>query len=215
MKKSFVLYLDYKSHLDLIEDNDDYRKLVDGIFEYQLTGTIPNLSPRAEMAFSFIKANLDRDSKKYDQLCLKNKENAKIRWDKENADESDGMRPHAMDADTDIGIGIETETDILPPSAPKKIKRKSQVPEDFRPSDRVKIDLVNKYPSLNIDNEIQAFIDFHISKGTPFSDFDRALRTWCRNAIKFNPPKKTKASEEEDRSSAWVDEQLRISERNN
>lgn len=101
---------------------------------------------------------------------------------------------------------------LLPSSTPKKIKRKSVVAENYKPSESVKTDLVNKYPSLNIDNEIQAFIDFHISKGTLFLDFDRALRTWCRNAIKFNPPKKTKSMEEEDKSIAWVDEQMRISE---
>lgn len=68
-KKSFVLYVDYKRHLDLIEDAEEYRALFDAIFQYCATGYEPeNLSPIAMMAFSFIKTNIDRDCAKYDKV---------------------------------------------------------------------------------------------------------------------------------------------------
>lgn len=67
-KSSFVLYLDYKKHFDLIQDDTDFRRLIEAIFAYCEDGSEPsNLSPVAEMAFSFIRANLDRDNGKYNE----------------------------------------------------------------------------------------------------------------------------------------------------
>jgi hypothetical protein len=36
---------------------------------------------------------------------------------------------------------------------------------------------------------VEAFIDFHIAKGSVFKDLQRAFRTWCRNAARFSEPK--------------------------
>lgn len=74
-KKSFVLYVDYKQHLDLIEDAEEYRNLFDAIFHYCATGYEPeNLSPIAMMAFSFIKTNIDRDCAKWEETRKKRAE---------------------------------------------------------------------------------------------------------------------------------------------
>lgn len=68
-KKSFVLYADYKRHLDLIDDANEYRALFDSVFEYCLTGYEPeNLKGMAAMAFSFIKADIDRNCAKYESV---------------------------------------------------------------------------------------------------------------------------------------------------
>lgn len=74
-KKSFVLYVDYKQHLDLIEDAEEYRALFDAIFHYCATGYEPeNLKGVAMMAFSFIKANIDRDCAQWEETKKKRKE---------------------------------------------------------------------------------------------------------------------------------------------
>ena len=74
-KKSFVLYVDYKQHLDLIEDAEDYRALFDAIFQYCATGYEPeNLKGVAMMAFSFIKKNIDRDCEKWEHTRKKRAE---------------------------------------------------------------------------------------------------------------------------------------------
>lgn len=78
-KSSFVLYLDYKKHFDLIQDDTDFRRLIEAIFAYCETGTEPfDLSPVALMAFSFIRANLDRDSDKYEAVKEKRKEAGRL-----------------------------------------------------------------------------------------------------------------------------------------
>lgn len=61
-KSSFVLYLDYKKHFDLIQDDTDFRRLIEAIFAYCETGTEPSdLSPVALMAFSFIRAEINKE----------------------------------------------------------------------------------------------------------------------------------------------------------
>ena len=63
MKKSFVLYQDYKTHISLLsQEQKGY--LLDAIFEYN-EGNLIKLDPIVEMAFSFIKTQMDRDSDKY------------------------------------------------------------------------------------------------------------------------------------------------------
>lgn len=79
MKNSFVLYLDYKQHLDLIQDDGDFRRLIEAIFDYCETGQEPSdLSAVAKMAFSFIRANLDRDNEKYEAAKEKRREAGRL-----------------------------------------------------------------------------------------------------------------------------------------
>lgn len=68
-KNSFLLYFDYRQHLDLIQDDGDFRRLIEAIFDYCGTGQEPSgLSAVAQMAFSFIRSNLDRDNEKYEAI---------------------------------------------------------------------------------------------------------------------------------------------------
>lgn len=67
-KKSFVLYCDYKKHFSLLPPQD-CGHLIMAIFDYVETGEEPELYGMAKMAFSFIQAQLDRDSAKYEKTC--------------------------------------------------------------------------------------------------------------------------------------------------
>nr|DAD95773.1 MAG TPA: hypothetical protein [Siphoviridae sp. cthh925] len=73
-KKSFVMYLDYEEHFNLLSD-EELGMLVRTIMEYEKTRKIPQLEGMTKMAFSFIKAQLDRDREKYEKKCQKNREN--------------------------------------------------------------------------------------------------------------------------------------------
>ena len=73
-KKSFVIYLDYEEHFNLLSD-EELGMLVRTIMEYEKTRKIPQLEGMTKMAFSFIKAQLDRDREKYEKKCQKNREN--------------------------------------------------------------------------------------------------------------------------------------------
>ena len=76
-KKAFLVYLDWRRHLVRLEDDEKGRLLM-AIFDYEETGAIPeNLSPAAEMAFSFMQAELDRNRESYEARCRANRENGK------------------------------------------------------------------------------------------------------------------------------------------
>jgi len=95
------------------------------------------------------------------------------------------LTPQSVGTDTGGNLTITTE---LEPENDSKNKAKS-VPPDWQPTPELTADCTQKWPTLIIANEVEAFIDFHIAKGSAFKDLNRAFRTWCRNAAKFSEPR--------------------------
>lgn len=82
IKKSFVLYHDYWNWFRLLTD-DELGKLIRAIFNYEREQTVPyDLNEKTMIVFYMVKDTLDRDRAKYEAVCNRNKENAKIRWQK-------------------------------------------------------------------------------------------------------------------------------------
>ncbi len=75
-KKSFVMYADYEKHIARLSD-EDAGELFKAIFTYVNTGEEVLLSPAADMAFSFMKERIDRDSEKWAVTCQKRSEAGK------------------------------------------------------------------------------------------------------------------------------------------
>lgn len=65
-KKSFLLYLDYREHFELLDDEGKGRLLM-ALFEYAESGRILELSGMEKMAFSFIRKQMDKDSQKWEE----------------------------------------------------------------------------------------------------------------------------------------------------
>ena len=63
-------------------------------------------------------------------------------------------------------------------------KQKTTFPEDFKPSDAVS-QLATEKKWDPPQDQIEAFRDYHVSKGSRFLDWDAAFRTWLRNADQF------------------------------
>ena len=76
VKKSFLVYLDWRQHLELLREEERGR-LIMALFDYQETGKLPVFSGALQMAFSFIRAQIDRDSEAYERQCSTNQENGK------------------------------------------------------------------------------------------------------------------------------------------
>lgn len=121
MKKSFILYQDYKQHIDLLTD-EQAGKLLKAIFKFN-AGNVPELDPVVQMAFSFIKSNLERDNGKYASIIERNKNNGlkggrpKIPETQNNpknplgylGTQNNPEEPKKPDTDTDTDTGIENE----------------------------------------------------------------------------------------------------------
>lgn len=66
MKNSFVLYTDYLAQIELLT-MEQRGVLLTAIMKYQAGEELPDADPVTEMAFSFIKANLDKDNERYER----------------------------------------------------------------------------------------------------------------------------------------------------
>lgn len=141
-KASFLIYLDYQEQFELLTDEQAGR-LIKAIIKYEKQGEIIELDGTTKMAFSFIKAQLDRDREKYQAKCKKNKENgakggrprknqkdiSKTEWlnqkpkkpDKDK--EKDKDKENDNKEDTEEILDWEEQFDKFYSKYPKKVKK--------------------------------------------------------------------------------------------
>ena len=136
-KKSFLLYMDYAEHLDQLTDAE-CGQLLRAIFAHE-DPERPEptyLRGAAAMAYSFIKAQLDRDREEYEKKCETNRKNGLKGGRPPKPKESQETerffeKPKKPDTDTDTDNDTDTDTDndtetiktLSPPAAvdaPKK-----------------------------------------------------------------------------------------------
>ena len=75
-KKSFILYCDYKEHINLLTQSQK-GDLLDALFKH-VDGDEVVLEPVVAMAFSFVKSQLDRDNDKYEDVRKRRVEAGKL-----------------------------------------------------------------------------------------------------------------------------------------
>jgi hypothetical protein len=69
-KDYIILYNRYREQFALLKDDRDFRRLIDALLDYNSTGTLPKrLNPVVNMAFSFIRADIDRDNAESEPEC--------------------------------------------------------------------------------------------------------------------------------------------------
>ena len=151
-KKSFVLYMDYAEHLEQLTDAD-CGILFRAIFDHMDPDKPePTLAPGTAlaMAYSFIRAQLDRDRQAYEEKCEKNRKTAieaaeRRKQSQANASERQrtqtnaGNRQHNdndIDNDNDNDIDNDndndTDTNITPPAEPDGDNEKKEPLQDRR-----------------------------------------------------------------------------------
>lgn len=69
-KKGFLLYYDYRKHLALLND-EERGKLLMALLDCGENNTQPELEGAALMAYSFIRAQMDRDAEKFAETVKK------------------------------------------------------------------------------------------------------------------------------------------------
>ena len=149
-KKSFVRYMDYAEHLEQLTDAD-CGILFRAIFDHMDPDKPePTLAPgtAVAMAYSFIRAQLDRDRQAYEEKCEKNRKTAieaaeRRKQSQANASERQrtqtnaGNRQHNdtdndNDNDTDNDNDNDTDTNITPPAEPDGDNEKKEPLQDRR-----------------------------------------------------------------------------------
>lgn len=86
VKNSFVMYTDYAEQIELLT-LEQRGVLLTAVMHYATGNTLPDMDSATQIAFSFIRAQIDRDNKKYQEKIEKRKEAGK-----------QGGRPKANDS---------------------------------------------------------------------------------------------------------------------
>lgn len=118
MKDSYIMHCDYDSHFELLTDAE-LGRLIRDVNNYVKNGILPHYLKKERvlnMAFSFIKTNIDIETKKYLKKCEKNKENGQKGGRPKNPKKPNGFnenpnKPKKADTDTNTDTDTTTDTD--------------------------------------------------------------------------------------------------------
>ena len=176
MPKAYIsLYYSYREQLEILPDDERGRLLI-ALLDYAQNGTIPDLSGASRMAFAFIRAQIDRDSEKYEARCAKNRENIRKRWNPDDTDEYAGI-PSYTKRTKEKEREKEKESVIGRPSAAKRARAR------FKPPTVEEIAAYCRERGNDIDP--QRFFDYNAARDwmlgkTKMKDWRAAVRTWER-----------------------------------
>lgn len=127
MKNSFIFYYEYKQHLQLLNDKE-LGQLMRAIIGYEIDGVEPVIiSGKVQMAYSFMKSNLDRDRVKYDTKCTRNSENGKR-----------GGRPVKSETEEETAEPNETERLLQEPKKSERLISKPKKADNDNDNDKDK-----------------------------------------------------------------------------
>ena len=99
MSDSFIIYTSYLKIFEQLTDAQ-LGQLTRHMLSFAKTGEEPNIEdPIVKLSFAFIKDDLERNKRKYEEKCERLRANARKRWDKKQLD-------------TEAGEGIQKHTDV-------------------------------------------------------------------------------------------------------
>lgn len=185
---SFIIYVEQYSALQQLTDAQ-LGELFRGIFSYRM-GKEPGIKdPIVNMAFSFMKNQLDIDARKYEQRCKKNRDAIKSRWDKAKANSSEYK---GIQTNTSVSHQIpnenynyhenENENDNNNDNGNGKMAK--QTATRFRPPTIKDVQDFCDDEGLSIDT--QRFVNYYaaqgwkLSNGNNMKDWHAAARNWAR-----------------------------------
>ena len=105
-KNRIIVYRDWINNFEALED-DEAGRLIKHFFRY-INDLNPDTPDRLTgLLFEPIKQALKRDLRKYEAICLKNRDNINIRWNKEDTTEYDRIRTDTKHTDSDSDSDID------------------------------------------------------------------------------------------------------------
>lgn len=193
-KKSFLFYTNWGNTFDELS-NEDAGKLIKHICDYVRDKNPQTDNILIKAVFANIKSILKMDLDKWNAKSLKNSENAKKRWDKNNANAYDRIKRNANHADivNDNVIDIVNDTvnvNVKEKKTKKEDAAKSGPPDEYKNIIKIWFEFVEKRtgvkPKFNgVDGKSLKSIIEYISKnqneGQKTEDtFQYILNNWGR-----------------------------------
>lgn len=198
-KHSFVLHTDIGQHLALLDDTE-CGKLFRAVVAYADDGTLPAaMSPAGQMAFSFIKAQLDRDSQKWDEVREKRRmagrAGAAVTNGKRaaNAANADFAEQKAANPAVTVPVPVTVPVSV-PVNKESESADKPRRPRFVPPGEPEVLEYFRQQGSTA--GEASAFYDYYTAngwrqgkgQGKPIKDWQAAARGWIRRAGQYQTP---------------------------
>jgi hypothetical protein len=214
MKDSLVLYTAYYDKFRKLSD-EQFGQLIRYMLSYQKTGVVPEIKDFAmSIAFDVAKEDMDRNNKKYDEICERNRKNGMRGGRPKKPDGFDetqktqvvSEKPKKADNDTDNDTDNDNDTDIkervgtLPPGTDKGEVVYFKKSRKFTPPS---VEEVAEYcRDRNNSVDAETFVDFYASKGwkvgkESMKDWKACVRTWEKRDKAERPAKAYNAANED------------------
>lgn len=204
-KDTFILNIDLEEKTESLSDKE-LGQVVRKIFKYVKGETLPKLEKHLEIVFSFIKVDLDKNAKKYQDRCEKNKRAVQERWHKDDTNEYECIQADTNNTDNDNEYDYESSKEDK-----KEIKTKKKF---IKPS----LEEVNSY-CLERNNKVDAqrFIDYYEANGwkvgrNSMKDWKAAIRTWEKNEGSFSNKRVIKQEKSKEELPDWFNKDLKNEE---
>lgn len=218
MKNSFLIYYEYEEQLSILSD-EQLGILLRAIFKYEKYNEIPKLDGVLQLAFMFIKGNLDRDREKYDKRCetsaingklggrpsskkpnSKPNKNLKKPKKADNDNVNDNVNDNDIEIDNEKDIDITTsETKVSTVDTAKASKHKYGEYKHVLLKDEELQKLQKDFENWE---ELIKYLDEYIEmKGYKAKNHYLAIKKWVVDAVKRNK-KNNETKEIED----WLNE---------
>jgi hypothetical protein len=187
-KKSFVLYHDIRTPLELLTD-EQRGKLFLALLNYSEYGELPDFDGALLMAFAFIRTSLDRDAEAWAEKRAKRAEAgrsgglAKVA----NASNASSSKQNVANLAVPVSVSVPVPVNVNTPNTSVGRRTAASPPRAARftpPTvDEVKTYCVERGSSVDPEK----FVDFYSANGwkqgknKPIVDWKAAVRTWERS----------------------------------
>jgi hypothetical protein len=178
-KKSVLLYCDIIHTVEPLTDEEAGR-LFKHYLRYINDQNPDPIDRLTGLLFEPIKQNLKRDLAKWEIKSLKNSENAKIRWDKNNANACERIENNANYADKDTVTVTDTVNVKVNNIEERKLKFASTLEPYLKVYGREMLSDFYKY--WTEPNKSNTKFNQELQKTW---DLERRLETWAKNESKF------------------------------
>lgn len=192
MKGSFILYTKYAKQIQML-NMEQRGTLFTAILNHEREEELPEMDAMTEMAFMFIKVDLDENTEKYDDKCKKNQVNGQKggrpkkteKTEKSERFLENRTQPKKADNDNEYDNEYENEND----NDLKKKETKKEKKHTFGEYKHVLLTaseydrLVKDYGSAKTEQAVTYLDEYIEEKGYKSKSHNLAIRRWVFNAL--------------------------------
>lgn len=201
MKDTFIVYTSYLDRFAKLSD-EQLGRLFRIMLEYQATGTEPQIDDMAlSFCFDVVKYDMDENNRKYEEMCERQRDNVRKRWEKRNTNDTTvyhGIPPYTTDTkhtdndnesvydsdnESDSDSDIDVLTDITKKedakASKKEVRHKYGQYENVLLSDTDMDKLKDEFP-MDWQERIERLSEYIESKGAKYKNHLATIRAWAR-----------------------------------